>query len=247
MVDQGRVDPYEIGLLTAEIQAEKPLIIEAFPGIGLIGNIVGGHIVRELEMKYIGTMVSRFFAPIATLADGIVQPPIKIYESKDDGLLVIYSDIPVNPLISFDLAKAVTDFAVDVEASEIISIAGILTMSDEDRVFGAATNETMLNKLSEHTEIFKVGTISGLSGSVMVECFIKNLPAISLIGETHSQGPDPLAASRVIETINRIYGLEIDVAPLLEEATRIESEMEHLASQMKVEEQLPLKEFPMYG
>jgi len=246
MTDQLSADLYEIEILTDEIKAEKPLIIEAFPGIGLIGTIVGGHIVRELDMRYAGTVVSRFFEPIATLANGIVQPPIKIYESEKAGLVVIYSDIPVNPLVSYDLAKAFTDFAVDIEASEILSVAGILTQSSEERVFGAATSEVMLGKIQGVAESFQVGTISGLSGSIMVECLIRNFPAISLIGETDAPGPDPLAASRVIEALNKIYDLGINVDLLKEDAAKIEAEMEHLGN-MPVGEPFPRREFPMYG
>ena len=238
---------YRVDIVTESIQAEKPIVIEAFPGIGLIGNIVGGHLVKELGLKYAGTALSRFFAPIATLANGIIQPPIKIHESKEAGIVLIYSDIPLNPLISYDFAKSIVDFSLNIDASEIVSVAGILTTSDEERVFGAATNEMMLNKVRDHAEIFNVGTISGLSGSVMVECFIRGFPALSLIGETHLPTPDPLAASKVIEVLNKVYDLGINVDPLLEEAARIESEMEHLAGEMNVGGQLPPKEFPMYG
>ncbi len=245
MVDDGGI--YEIDLVTEKIESENPLVIEAFPGIGLIGSIAGGHIIKELGMKYAGTTTSRLFAPIAMLSDGLVHPPIKIYEAKEKELIVIYSDIPINPILSYDLAKVFVDFSVEVNASEIVSIAGILTPSEGERVFGAATTEELLERVKKYTEIFSVGTISGLSGSIMVECFIRQIPAIGLIGETHTHAPDPLAASRVIEVINNMYGLEIDVNPLLEEAARIEAEMEHLAKQMKLEEQLPAKEFPMYG
>ncbi|OFV67565.1 proteasome assembly chaperone family protein [Methanosarcinales archaeon] len=247
MTDQLNADLCEIEILTEKIEAEKPLVIEAFPGIGLIGNITGGHIVRELDMKYAGTVVSRFFPPIATLMEGIVRPPIKIYESKKARLVVIYSDIPINPIVSYDLAKVFTDFALDIGASEILSVAGILTQSGEERVFGAATTEAMLEKLSGVTEVFRMGTISGLSGSIMVECLVRDFPAISLIGETHAPGPDPLAASRVIGVINKIYDLDISVDLLLEEAAKIENELEQLTKEMQVTEPLPPREFPMYG
>ncbi|MFZ2536513.1 proteasome assembly chaperone family protein, partial [Methanothrix sp.] len=96
------------------------------------------------------------------------------------------------------------------------------------------------------------GTITGITGSIMNECRIRNLPAVCLLGETASAEPDPRSAIATIETINKIYDLGINTAKLAEQAEEIEVQMAQLAQQMKAaapeeqQTQLP-KEFPMYG
>ena len=82
----------------------------------------------------------------------------------------------------------------------------------------------------------------------MTECFIRNMPAISLLGETPGPNPDPRSAVEVINVLNKIFGLSIDANKLSTQAEQIELELSKLAEQVKVTD-IPQarKEFPMYG
>jgi len=238
-----------VKIITKPLSLENPVVIEGFPGIGLVGNIASQHLIDELEMEYIGFVESKYFPPIAVLFNGIINMPVRVYESKEHNILTVISDIPIHPTISYEVSKVLMDWAQSVNVKEIVSIAGIATMSSEEKVFGAATNDDMLNRIKDHVEIFQVGTISGISGSVMTECFMRNVPAISLLGETNSPNPDPRAAASVIKVLNMIYNLPIDTDNLMEQAEQIEVELQKLAEQVKTSEESeqPRREFPMYG
>jgi uncharacterized protein len=125
-------------------------------------------------------------------------------------------------------------------------------MGDEHRVFGAVSRPDLLDKIKDKAEIFELGTITGITGSIMNECRIKNMPAVCLLGETASADPDPRAAIATIETLNKIYDLGISTTKLSEQTEQIEVQMAQLAQQMKAtsaeeqQAQMP-KEFPMYG
>ena len=134
----------------------------------------------------------------------------------------------------------------------MICLAGITVMGDLHRVFGAVTRPGLLDKIKDKAEVFELGTITGITGSIMNECRIKNLPAICLLGETASAEPDPRAAIATIETLNKIYDLGVSTIKLSEQAEQIEVQMAQLAQQMKgatPEEQLSQmpKDFPLYG
>jgi uncharacterized protein len=164
-------------------------------------------------------------------------------------LIMVVSDIPISPSTSYDVSKALIGWATSIGVKEVVSIAGIATMTDEAKVFGAATTVEMLDKIEDTVEIFQMGTISGISGSIMSECFMQGIPAISLLGVTRSQNPDPRAAAAVIGVLNSLYGYSIDTESLIEQAERIEVEMQKLAEDVRTTEQSPStrKEFPMYG
>ncbi|NYT02627.1 MAG: proteasome assembly chaperone family protein, partial [Methanosarcinales archaeon] len=117
------------------------------------------------------------------------------------------------------------------------------------RVFGSVSNPSILDRIRGSTEIFELGTIAGISGSIMNECRIKSLPAVCLLGETISEEPDPRAAAATIEALNKIYGLDVSTSKLMERASEIELQMHQLAEQVKstAQEEVPGKEFPMYG
>lgn len=243
-------DDNDVKIITSEIKSENPVIIEGFPGIGLVGNIASQQIIDELEMEYIGSMDSRHFPPIAVLYEGLINMPVRIYESVDNNIIMVVSDIPVNPVVAYDISRAFLDWAQSINVKEIVSLAGIATMSEDHQVFGAATNDDMLEKIKDKVELFKMGTISGISGSIMSECLVRHIPAISLLGSTRSQNPDPRAAAVVIDVLNLLYDLGVDTESLIEQAEKIEIEMQRLAEDVRTSEQQPpgpRKEFPMYG
>ena len=239
----------DLKIITKPIKSENPILIEGFPGIGLVGNIASQQVIDELEMTYIGSIDSRYFPPIAILYEGLINMPVRVYESEEFNLIIIVSDIPINPSVSYDISKAIVEWAESINTKEIISIAGIATMTENHKVFGAATNTEMLERIKDKVEVFQMGTISGISGSFMTECLIRGIPAISLLGATQSQNPDPRAAAVVIDVLNLLYGFGIDTEDLIEQAERIEIEMQKLSEEVKSTEQPSglRKEFPMYG
>jgi uncharacterized protein len=178
--------------------------------------------------------------------------PVRIYEDVAKGIVILTADIPVHPLASYEIGKEIVSFAQSIGTREMICLAGITVMGDGHRVFGAVSQQELLDKIKDKAEVFELGTITGITGSIMNECRIKKLPAICLLGETASAEPDPRAAIATIETLNKIYDLGISTVKLSEQAEQIEVQMAQLAQQMKgvsTEEQqaqMP-KEFPMYG
>ena len=238
-----------VKIINEPLRSKNPLVIEGFPGIGLVGNITCQHIIEELGMKYMGSIDSKYFPPLAVLFNGLVYMPVRIYEAEEKEIVLVISDIPIHPTASYDISKVLIDWMQTINAKTIVSIAGIATTTGERRVFGGATSVELLEKIKDKTEIFQVGTISGISGSIMTECYLRGLPAISLLGETPGPNPDPRAAVQVITVLNKIFGLSIDTEKLLGQAEQIELELSKLSEQVKATETSapPRKEFPMYG
>lgn len=243
-------DDNNVKIITAEIKSENPVLIEGFPGIGLVGNIASQQIIDELKMEYVGSIDSRHFPPIAVLYEGLINMPVRIYESTEHKMVIVVSDIPINPVVAYDISRALLTWAKSINAKEIVSLAGIATMSEDHKVFGAATTLEMLDRIRDKVELFQMGTISGISGSIMAECLVRGMPAISLLGSTMSQNPDPRAAAVVIDVLNILYEYGINTEGLIEQAEKIEVEMQRLAEDVRTTEQPttgPRKEFPMYG
>lgn len=242
-------DDKNVKIVTKTLENKNPILIEGFPGIGLIGNITSQQIIDELKMNYIGSIDSKHFPPIAVLYEGLINMPVRIYESLEHNIVIVVSDIPINPTVSYDISRALLDWAENINVKEVVSIAGIATMSEDLKIFGAATTPAMLERIKDKVEVFQMGTISGISGSIMSECLVREIPAISLLGATQSQNPDPRAAAVVIDVLNSIYELDVNTESLIQQAEKIEIEMQRLAEDVKSTEQQPStrKEFPMYG
>jgi len=236
----------ETKIYSEKIEVEEPVVLTSFPGIGLVGTITTGHFIVELSLEPIGVVESRILPPIATLNEGIVQPPIRIYQCSEKNFLLVHSDVPIHPVVAYELSSAIVDWAVSLKASTLISLAGLTTFEDKKRVFGAATSKEVLEEIKKYVEIFKTGTISGIAGSILNECVTRNLPAFALLGETTGFNPDPRAAAEVVNTLNKMYNWNVSIEKLIKEAEFIEAQMQKLAEQTQMHE--AKEEYhPMYG
>lgn len=233
-------------VLVDSVDVRNPILFTSFPGIGLVGTIASTHFITELNLDWIGVIESKDLPPIATLMDGIILPPIRVYQSMDFGFVLIHSDVPILPHVAYEMSEEIVNWAMEIDARRIYSLAGVTTFEDKRRVFGVATSKELLEEIRGYVEIFKSGTISGIAGSILNECVARKFPGLALLGETLGFNPDPRAAAEVINVLNRIFGWEIGVEKLIKEAELIEAQMQKLAEQTKMHE-VGKEELPMYG
>ncbi len=237
----------ESEIIVDRVDVKNPILITSFPGIGLVGTIATAHFIMELQPENVGILDSKLLPPVASLFEGVVLPPIRIYQSVDMGFVLIHSDVPIVPQIAYDISKRIVQWAMEIEAKRLYSLAGVATFEDKKRVFGAATKKELLEEIKDHVEIFKTGTISGIAGSILNECVAQKFPGIVILGETAGFNPDPRAAASVVEAMNKIMGWEISVEKLIKEAEMIEAQMQKLAEQARMHEGVGKEELPMYG
>lgn len=227
----------------------SPVFIEGFPGIGLVGVIACNHIVQELKMREIGFITSPLLPPVALIQEAVYTPSIRLYEDSQNEIIMVLSDVPVPLPITNELSRAIVDICEKLSVREIITIAGLATGGEERRVFISFSSKELKEKRKiEGIEEFFMGTISGIAGSTLMECHARGIPAISLLGETPSFNPDPKASAEVIKTMNRMYGWNISVDRLLEEAEKIEMQMQKLAEQVREKaDRDRFMDYRMYG
>ena len=122
-----------------------------FPGSGLVGSIALQYMVDQLEFPLIGTMTSKYFPPFAMMAKGLVNVPVRIYEKPP--LVAIVADIPVHPMICYEVANGIMDWLDPYHPKEVVALAGVVTNEPEKRVFGVATTEEILERIKDLTAV----------------------------------------------------------------------------------------------
>ena len=224
--------------------AEKTVLI-GFPGSGLVGSIALQYLVEQMDFEQIGAITSKYFPPVALMTRGVINAPVRLYEK--DSIAAIISDVPIHPMICYEVANGIMDWLAPFGIREVATIAGIITNEPEKRVFGVATTGEVLQRIEEQTIILPMGSISGIAASLLTECKTRGIPGIGLLGETVNT-PDPRSSAATIEVLNRIYDLNLDVQPLLDQAVEIEAAMAQIAEQVQKTETAPRREqLPMYG
>ncbi len=219
------------------------IVLECFPGMGLVGHIAANYLIEKLEMKVIGYIESRDLPPVVFFKNGIVEPPLKIY--KKDKLVILHSDILIPPEMFYDLSEKLSDLLEKSKIKMLISLGGLSSVTQQRKIYGVANSREALEELKKYNiEILEDGTISGITGLLLYNLSKKNIKSIAILVETIGLRPDPAGAAALINVLNNILDLKVDVKPLLEEAKKLEEkleEMSHALRRMKQrEEKLPM-------
>jgi uncharacterized protein len=229
------------------VPSPESTVLIGFPGSGLAGSIAVSYIIDVMEFCQIGCITSKFFPPMALMANGVISMPVRIYTK--DKYIAILADLPIQSAICYEVARTLIQWFESVSVKEIIVIAGIVTNENENRVFATVTEKELLEKLPEVCIPSPIGNISGIAGSILVEAKRRKIPGIGLLAEAIN-APDPRASSSVVSALNTYLSLNVDVSELLAQADEIESQMHHLAEEVSSSNAYDTHKretLPMYG
>ena len=215
--------------LSLKKKPKNPLIIEGFPGFGLIGTIATEYLIDHLDCELIGRYwFEDLPATIAIHQEKIVNP-IGIFYNKKNNIVIIHS-ISGSTGIEWKAADFILKIAKDLNAKEIISLEGVgsPTMANESKVFYYVNKEKTKDKLKNiDVQPLKEGIIMGITSALMVTAK-DNIPLTCLFAEAQTNMPDSKGAAKVIETLDKYLGLNVDYKPLLKQAEEFESKLKQL-------------------
>ncbi|RLG21815.1 hypothetical protein DRN74_00090 [Candidatus Micrarchaeota archaeon] len=228
-------------VLTRDVDLKNSVLIEGFPGVGLVGTIAVSYIVEKTGMKAIGYIDSESFPPIITIHKGRPYFPMRIYKHPSKDFCVLLAEFVTPSDVIHELAKKILSFAKEKGIRQIISLAG-MSMPENEReseIFGIASNEEMqLFLASKNVKAIEEGVTTGVSGMLIAECARENFPAITLLAQSEYKVPNPRASAELIKKLDELIGLEVDTSELLREAKEIEKKMKGLMSKSVKEKKM---------
>lgn len=220
--------------LKAEGNFEGYTLLVGFPGIGLVGTIVARHIVEELGMRYVGQIAGYEFPAVATVRNGQILPPIRLYALPEKKLACLVSDITIPDAVSYHMAEAIIKFVKQQKIARIISLAGIIVpKADEDVVYGVGATVKDLHEIQRYgiTPVSR-GMTTGISAAILLKAAEEGVPAALLLGQLHAK-EDFRAAADVVKKLDEILGLSVDVGTLLDRAEKMERELAEISSKLR--------------
>jgi len=215
-------------------EVKNPILIEGYPGVGLVGHIAANFLVRELGMEMIGYVESPFIPPMALILEGKPNPPLRFYGK--DNVIVAVADIYVPPTLVNEIARELVNYLKEMNAGKVVSMGGIGIgfFKEQMDVWGVGARDELNKELEENgVKLLQYGSIMGMSGRLLWEASRNNLDAYVLLGETFGDRPDPRAAANVIEALKKLVPLEVSTEPLLQEARAIEEQLRRMHEQME--------------
>jgi len=210
----------------------KPIIIEGFPGFGFISTIATQFLIKHLNAKPIGRIVSDKINPIAAIHKSDVIYPLEIFYDKKTNIMIIQAMTPVDGL-EWEIADNLIKLAKELKAKEFIGLEGVSSTDivKEPRVFFFNTNENKKKSLEKlELKEMEEGIIIGVTGALLMK--MKDTPISCFFVETHSNMPDNKGAAKIIETLDKYLGLTIDYKPLLQKAKEFEEKLKGLMTKL---------------
>ena len=214
-----------------EKKPKNPIIIQGFPGFGLIGTITTEFLIEHLNAVQIGNFeYDELPATLAIHEEKLVNPMAVFYDKKNN--IVILHTILNTAGAEWKLAEEILDMAKELEAKEIINLEGVsspIMKTEESRIFFyTGDNKTKEKLKSFKLEPLKESIIMGVTAPILLR---SKIPVTCLFAETHSQLPDSKASAKLIEAIDKYLELDVDYKPLLKQAQEFEDKLKKIMQQ----------------
>lgn len=217
------------------MEAGSPTLVEGLPGLGLVASIAVDQITNHLDLEYYGQIRCASLPPVTSYDDGRVQDLVRVYAGSEPSIMTLKSDLMI-PSDAFDeLSHCVLNDLAD-EFERAIFLAGAPAQSEDQigEVTGVATTDGLEAALTDAGIAMAEGTglIGGVTGALVNECYLHDIPAAVLIVRARAQFPDPAAAQSVIENaLEPLLDFDIDTQELQEQADQIQERLQQIAQQ----------------
>lgn len=205
---------------------KNPIIIEGFPGFGLVGTIATEFLIKHLNAKRIGKIWSEELLPIAAVHESKIVEPLGVFYDKKHNIVIIHALSAVRGL-EWKISKSILELADMLKAKEIISLEAIGTEDKNGmRTFYFTMNDSK-KKLFEKFGLspLKEGMVMGVTGALLLKR--SNLISAFFV-ESHISLGDSKAAAKIIEILDKYLSLKIDFKPLLKAAKKFEEALKDI-------------------
>jgi len=215
-----------------KINPKRAVLIEGLPGLGLVGKIASGYLVKQLNARKVAELYSPHFAHYVLVDDKGSLRLLRLefyYWSNGKGsndLILLTGDCQAQTIEGqYEVADAIFDYAKKNNVDLIITLGGYQKEAKDDpKVFASATKRELLE------EAINLGAKSSPSGSPIIGAAgilaglakFKEIDAICLLAETYGHRPDPKAAKSLLNILADMLNLSFDLSDLEREISRYE-------------------------
>ena len=226
---------------------KNPIVIEGFPGFGLIGTIATEYLIETLKAELIGRFEFDEMPPTLAIHQGELVHPMGIFYSKEHNILILHTILNTTGY-EWKAASAILKMCDDFKADEVISIegvAGLMPGADTPKIYfftqdkkkRAALQNIGMNPITE-------SIIMGVTGALILK---STRPVTCFFAQTVSNLPDSKAAAGIIESIDKYLSLSIDTAPLIKQAEEFEKKLKKIQEQaVNATKEVEMSKKPIY-
>jgi len=216
-----------------KILLKSPIIIAGFVGPGLAGPLAVGYIIEKLKMQEIGYLHSKYLPPSTVFIQGRLRHPFRVYSNKKGNICAIICEVTLRADGLYNIASILLDWAQSKGCRELVILDGVASEEHDNQTFCAAEEDLCRIMQDKQISMISQGFITGIPGSILNECIIRKIRAITLLVKASNTKPDPLAAATLIDSLCRVYGFLVDTSDLRQQREKIGSDFKELSEKYK--------------
>jgi uncharacterized protein len=221
-----------------KISYKSPIIFAGFVGPGLAGPLSIGFMIEKLKMQEVGYLRSKYLPPSTVFIQGRLRHPFRFYSNKTGTICAVICEVTLRMDGLYNIASTILDWAESKGTKELVILDGVASDEHDNKTFCAAEEDLCRIMSDKGINMISQGFITGIPGSILNECIIRKIRAITLLVKASHTNPDPLAAATLIEAVNRVYGLAIDTKELRKQKEKLGLEFRELSEKYKEHRQV---------
>ncbi len=208
---------------------KNAIIIDGFPGFGLVGTITTEFLIEHLNAELIGSFEYDELTPVVAIHKGEIVHPMGVFYDSKNNMIILHTIL--NPQgFEWKIADAIMKMSSDLDAKELISIdgiSGILGEGEKDlKSYFYVKDAKKKEKLSGiGLEAIKESVVMGVTGALLLK---SSTPVTCLFASTTSALPDSKASAEIIKALDKYLGLNVDYKPLLRQAQEFEHKVKDI-------------------
>jgi predicted ATP-grasp superfamily ATP-dependent carboligase len=205
------------------------VVIEGFPESGLAGTIAASCLVSSLKLSLVGELSSDHFPPLATVMNGKLQAPARIYADAKNNIAIFMGDFSPGQRASYLIAKEIVAWAVDKGSSFVLtSFSTPMKDGADEHVVSAVVNGPGAEEIARKASLplAELAAVGGVAGRLLLEGREAGMPVVALLIKTHKGVQDYESGLKLAEAIMRIVpNARCDLEAIREEAARTEGNL----------------------
>jgi uncharacterized protein len=217
-----------------KMPAKNPIMIEGFPGFGLIGTIVTEYLIDNLKAEMIGRFEFDEMPPTLAIHQGSLVHPMGVFYSKEQNIILLHTILNTSGY-EWKVADSILGMCKEVGVKELICVEGVAGLSSEaeplktyffsqDKKKKDALTNLGMTALSE-------SIIMGVTGALLLK---SDKPVTCFFVQTVSNLPDSKASAGIIEALDKYLSLSIDTKPLIKQAEEFERKLKKIQEQTMI-------------
>lgn len=202
------------------------VIIEGFPESGLAGTIASSCLLSSLKLPMVGELSSEYFPALATVLDGKLQAPARVYADADRNIAVFLGDFTPGQRASQAIARTIIDWATKKECAFVLtSFSTPMEGGTDEHAVSAVVNGPKAEEIVKPASIplAMLTAVGGVPGRLLLEGRDAGIPVVALLIKTHKGVEDFESGLKLAEVIMRLVpNAQCDLAAIRGEAERTE-------------------------